>query len=317
MKRQTLTIKAMGTINTITLAGAKSVVEATLTELHADLLAYIDLFSANDAASTLMQLNQTAAKTPVVVPELLYQLIKLGKAASIAPTGNLNIALGPLVKLWHIGFSDAKVPKPAQIKAALKKCDARQIILDDEARSVAFDQPGMEIDLGCLAKGYIADLLAKTARRRGIRSGIINLGGNVVVIGKNDATNAAWKIGIQAPSQTFGKNLAVVFGSDVSLVTSGVYQRTLTHNHRTYHHIFDKATGYPLATNQASLTIIAQSSVVAEMWSTQLFGLPLSKIAAIVAKTPSIAAIVVDSAEQIWLSDERLLTTDVSKLIET
>lgn len=294
----------MGTVIDIQITHANA--HELLQRCVKQLFAYEHIFSANDPTATLMQVNANAGKKPVTVPAPLFALIKFGKQHSLEKTGNLNVTLGAVVKAWHIGFADARVPNQATLQQALALSDPHQIELDEVKQQVYLKKAGMEIDLGSLAKGYISDLLVTQLLQANVSSACLNLGGNVYVLGQH--TNRPWHVGIQQPRARFGVNCAVVAAANAALVTSGVYERTLTKNGRTYHHIFDKHTGQPLTTDVQSLTIIAPSALEGELWTTQLFGLPPEEILKQVAPLPNIEAIIVLADGTIKLSQPDLLT---------
>ena len=229
-------------------------------------------FSANDADSELMAINLQAGKKAVRVHPELFELITLGKKHSIATNSHLNIAIGPLVQTWRIGFSDAKLPSKEEIQTLLQITNPEDIILDDSKQEVYLSKVGMRIDLGALAKGYIADKLKQFLVEQGVQSGIIDLGGNILTIGENPTFQRPWRIGIQNPLLDRGEHVAVIAVSDASVVTSGIYERQLVVDGKTYHHIFDRTSGYPMETEVASITIVAEKSVDCEIWTTRLFG---------------------------------------------
>lgn len=233
---------------------------------------YKNRFSANDADSELMEINLQAGKKAVQVHPELFELIELGKKHSIAANSHLNIAIGPLVQTWRIGFSDAKLPSEEEIQRLLKITDPEEIVLNDSNREVYLSKEGMRIDLGALAKGYIADKLKEFLVEQGVQSGIIDLGGNILTIGENPTFQRPWRIGIQNPVLDRGEHVAVIEVSDASVVTSGIYERQLVVDGKTYHHIFDRTIGYPMETELASITIVAEKSVDCEIWTTRLFG---------------------------------------------
>ena len=233
---------------------------------------YKNRFSANDADSELMAINLQAGKKSVRVHPELFELIELGKKHSIAVNSHLNIAIGPLVQTWRIGFSDAKLPSKEEIQELLKITNPEEIVLNDSNREVYLSKEGMRIDLGALAKGYIADKLKEFLEEQGVQSGMINLGGNILTIGENPTFHRPWRIGIQNPVLKRGEHVAVIEVSDASVVTSGIYERQLVVDGKTYHHIFDRTTGYPMETELASITIVAEKSVDCEIWTTRLFG---------------------------------------------
>ena len=254
---------------------------------------YKNRFSANDADSELMEINLQAGKKAVQVHPDLFEVIELGKKHSIAANSHLNIAIGPLVQTWRIGFSDAKLPSEEEIQRLLKITDPEEIVLNDSNREVYLSKEGMRIDLGALAKGYIADKLKEFLVEQGVQSGIIDLGGNILTIGENPTFHRPWRIGIQNPALDRGEHVAVVEVSDASVVTSGIYERQLVVDGKTYHHIFDRTTGYPMETELASITIVAEKSVDCEIWTTRLFGQNPYDIIEEIEQQPGLEAFVI------------------------
>ncbi len=254
---------------------------------------YKNRFSANDADSELMEINLQAGKKVVQVHPELFELIELGKKHSIAANSHLNIAIGPLVQTWRIGFSDAKLPSEEEIQRLLKITNPEEIVLNDSNREVYLSKEGMRIDLGALAKGYIADKLKEFLVEQGVQSGIIDLGGNILTIGENPTFHRPWRIGIQNPALDRGEHVAVVEVSDASVVTSGIYERQLVVAGKTYHHIFDRTTGYPMETELASITIVAEKSVDCEIWTTRLFGQNPYDIIEEIEQQPGLEAFVI------------------------
>lgn len=234
---------------------------------------YEQRFSANNPTSELMQINRLAGKTPLAVHPDLFHLIKLGKHHSTAPGSHLNIAIGPLVQTWRIGFGDAKVPADEEIQRLLRITDPNKILLSEMDQTVFLKEAGMAIDLGALAKGYIADQLTAYFKEASVNSALINLGGNVVVLGSSQhRDDPYWRIGIQNPLLPRAHYSAVLKLLDQSAVTSGVYERQLEAQGKHYHHILDPKTGYPAETDVISLTVVADASVDGEIWTTRLFG---------------------------------------------
>ncbi|WP_251546553.1 FAD:protein FMN transferase [Limosilactobacillus caecicola] len=285
-------VHLMGTIIKISLANALPNDDQLAEQAVEKLRQYEQIFSANDDRADLMRVNQQAGIAPVIVKPELFNLIKLGQQASLNPDGYLNIAIGPLVKLWHIGFNDAHVPTDDQIQKVLPLTDPHQIVLNEAEQSVFLKHSGMEIDLGAVAKGYSADLLKNFLTRAGVTSGVLNLGGNVVVIGGNRLhADGQWHVGLQDPKQALGHYVKIIPLRDQSIVTSGIYERNLTSKGHFYHHIFNPHTGYPIETNLASLSIISPRSVDGEIWTSQLFGKSWEQIVMTVHGLPQMRAI--------------------------
>ena len=288
-------LQLMGTIISLTIQQSTGNVHEELNWAAQQLRHFEAVFSANDDRSLLMKINANAGKRAVVVPRELFWLIEVGKRYSLFDQSNLNIAIGPLVKLWHIGFKDAHLPSDQAIKEKMKLTDPHDIFLDAQHSRVYLAKSGMEIDLGALAKGYFADLIAKGWRHDGVTSGMINLGGNVVVIGGNaQAQNRPWVVGLQDPTKPMGQCIRTLSLKDRSIVTSGINQRNFTAHHHFYHHLLDPTTGYPFTTDLASLSIISRDSLTGELWTSILFGHDWSYIEQVVRQTAGFQAIAID-----------------------
>lgn len=226
-----------------------------------------DKLTVNRNESEVMSINHNAGIKPVKVPEDTYDLIKRAVLVSRKHLG-FNVAIGPLVKLWKIGFKGANKPCEEDIKKRLHIIDPEKIILDDANMSVFLQEKGMEIDLGGIAKGFIADEIKKLWQDRGVKTGIIDLGGNVLLVGDSLHEDKMWNIGIQNPIKPRDVSLGVVHIPEKSIGTSGIYERKLVIDGHEYHHMFDSKTGYPIKNNLASVTIISDKSIDGEIWST-------------------------------------------------
>ena len=293
-------IQLMGT--TITILILHHQADLLLDEVVQLLFLYEKRFSANDDASELMKINHQAEKQWVQVHPDLFELIELGKQHSLAQNSHLNITIGPLVQTWRIGFPDAKVPQLEEIKYCLSLIEPTFIKLDSASSSVFLEKEGMKIDLGALAKGYIADKVMEFLKNKGVTSALINLGGNVLTLGINQVSKRPWRIGIQHPKLTRGNNLAVLPIVNQSVVTSGIYERTFEKQGQTYHHTLDGKTGYPVETDVASLTIVSNRSIDGEIWTTRLFGESPSSILEQVEKEEQIEALGITKEDQLFYS---------------
>ncbi|MDT2838178.1 FAD:protein FMN transferase [Vagococcus carniphilus] len=257
------------------------------------LRSYEKRFSANSQTSELMAVNLQAGQKNIKVHSDLFELIKLGKEHSLPIESYLNIAIGPLTQAWHIGFEDARVPSQTEIASLLKTIDPKRIHLNELDKSV-FLEKGSSIDLGALAKGYIADLMVADLKRKQVTSGIINLGGNVLVFGNPPNENQdEWYIEVQVPEQAQSKEPFLLKVRDKSVVTSGVYERVLTKDGQIYHHIINPNTGYPVETDVLSLTILSDKSVEGEIWTTRLFGKKAEEMIKEINHTKGIEGIVI------------------------
>lgn len=276
--------------------------EPVLDQVEELLYLYRDRFSANDLTSELMEVNLNAGVQPVPVAADLYELIECGKRHSLAEGSFLNITIGPLVQAWRIGFSDAERPSKEVIENRLALISPRDIDLDPEHQLVYLKKEGMAIDLGALAKGYVADRIVAFLKAMGAHSGYINLGGNVCTFGWPVEHEGSWKIGVQDPQKERGHFLAQVLVEEGSVVTSGIYERTLTIEGKVYHHVLDSQTGYPLQSELASLTILSPHSVDGEIWTSRLFGYGPDQVLDCLGRETEFAAILIDKDNRLYAS---------------
>lgn len=303
LQESSRSIRMMGTkIDlTVTVRDNPEFVLDTLVEL---LKKYEHRFSANDNSSELMAINKNAGGSSVPVHPELFELIQIGKKHSLADDSLLNIAIGPLIQTWRIGFDDATVPSAAEIQSLLDSTNPADIELDRATLSVRLAKPGMKIDLGALAKGYIADRIIDYLDNIQAESALINLGGNLVTYGPSlKRADLLWRIGIQNPVETRGQSQIILKVPNKSVVTSGIYERHLTKDGQTFHHIFNPKTGYPVETDLASLTIVSDLSVDGEIWTTRLFGHTPENILRILNDLPDIDGLIISQQGDIQYSE--------------
>lgn len=295
-------VHLMGTVIDIHVQAERNAAE--LVERVCQLLAiYNHRFSANDASSELMQVNHQAGQDAVKVHPDLLDLITIGKKHSLATNSQLNIAIGPLVQTWRIGFDDANLPSQAKIDQALNFIDPQKIQIDQKAGTVFLEKKGMKIDLGALAKGYIADKIMTYLTSQNVTSAMINLGGNLCVFGPNlKRQDNLWHIGIQHPDKPRNQNIGTIKISNQSVVTSGIYERHLQVGDKDYHHIFDPETGYPMDSDMVSLSVVSDLSLDGEIWTTRLFGLPIPTAMMMIESTEHIEGIIITKDNRLLLS---------------
>ncbi len=264
-----------------------------------------NLFTVNRAASEVMAINHAAGRHPVVVSEAVWRLISVAHAVSILPDSTFNFAIGPVVKRWKIGFQGRSVPPAGEIAALLRLTDPHQVVLDDAQRSVFLQQPGMEIDLGAIAKGYIADVVQAFLRQQGVTQALINLGGNVQTLGSPPHEPQGWGIGLKKPFGREDELLGVLQVQGKSVVTSGIYERYFELDGRCWHHIFDPRSGYPLDNELLSVTVIADRSLDGDIYTTLLYGMGVERGLAWLADQADLDALFVTRDQQIICSAPR------------
>lgn len=252
-----------------------------------------NLLSVNIPSSDVSLVNRTSGEYPVKVSEETAILLERALEWSERTGGAFDPTVGKVVKLWGIGTEGAAVPDPERLKEAVRSTDFKKVSVAHEANG-AFVQTakGQRIDLGGIAKGYITDKLKTLLIKEGIRSAIIDLGGNIAVFG-NSPRPGKWKIGLQHPFMPRGEYFGIVEVSDVSVVTSGPYERYFESGGTRYHHIFDPSTGYPARSDLVSVTIISEDSADADALSTAIFVTGFEKGISLLSKLKNIEAVLV------------------------
>ena len=187
--------------------------------------------------------------------------------------GALDITIAPASDLWDFKADEPEIPDSGELSSAAELVDYTKLKLEGDMVTLP---AGMAIDLGAVAKGYIADKAAEYLKEKGVESAILNLGGNVVALGSKP-DGREWSIGIQDPEEENGRAGYSVLVADESVVTSGIYQRGFDKDGVRYHHILDSATGWPVQNGLASVTIITGSSALADAMSTACFVLGRDK----------------------------------------
>lgn len=206
------------------------------------------------------------------ISEDLAALLSEGLDITRESDGAFDIAIAPLTSLWDFTAKDPKVPDDAAIQKALPLCSSDGVTIDGQDITLPSDD--IQFDVGAIAKGYIADRLKDLLVKKGVKSAIINLGGNVLCIGsKPDGT--PFKVGIQKPFADRNETEAVMDITGKSVVSSGIYERCFKQNGKLYHHILNPKTGYPYDNSLVSVTIISDQSVDGDALSTTCFALGL------------------------------------------
>jgi len=268
------------------------------------------LFSRMLPHSDISLLNNAKARS-VEVHLDTFQLLKAAKYYCEESLGVFDITVGPVVRLWD--FHNGMIPDKDRLRQELAHVNWRTLELyavdnDDEDNNGEKDteaargtnlrffarltDPFAAVDLGGIAKGYIADSLSESLEAAGLKCFLINLGGNVVVRGTKP-NGALWRVGIQDPKDKNGI-LGAIELTDVSVVTSGIYERCFERSGTLYHHILDLATGFPVETDAAGVTVVAKKSLDAEGYSTTLLASGIEKGRAFTKKHPEIHAYFVD-----------------------
>ena len=259
---------------------------------------YDSMFSNKIEDSEISRIN-SAGGNPVEVSKETIKLIKKGIYYSEMSDGVFDITIAPVSNLWDFKAETPLVPSPEAIAEAVSHVNYENIIIRDN--TVKLTDPHAGIDLGAIAKGYIADRIKDYLEEEGVRHAMINLGGNVLAMGsKLDGSD--YNIGIQKPFDESGEPITSVKISDKSVVTSGIYQRYFKADGKIYHHILAPNTGYPCENNLYSVTILTDSSLTADALSTTCFLLGYDRGMKLINQLDNVDAVFITNDNQIHYS---------------
>lgn len=224
------------------------------------------LLSTGNEDSEIYQLNQNGEAT---LSEEGGYLVERALELYKKTEGAFDIAIYPVMQAWGFPTQDYHVPDDDTLKEKLALADASKVNYNKDTRKIFFDQDGMEIDLGGIAKGYTSSQIMQIYQDCGVTSGLVNLGGNVQALGcKTDGSK--WRVAIQSPDDT-EEYLGILEIEDQAVITSGGYERYFEEDGVTYHHIIDPAIGYPADSGLISVTIVSDDGTLADGLSTSLF----------------------------------------------
>ena len=234
------------------------------------------IFSANWDDSELARVNQKAGLEAVEISAELFTVLERALYFAEVTDGAFDPTVGPLVRLWGIGTEYARIPSDMEIAAALDLVNWKELELTK--RTAFLKRKDMALELGAIAKGYAADELVSILREAEVKKAIIDLGGNVYVWGRKD-NGEPWNVGVQDPAAERGNYMGILeLKRSLSVVSSGVYERFFTgHDGKRYHHILELTDngegrqGYPVENGVLSVTVIAVSSMDADVLSTSCF----------------------------------------------
>lgn len=249
---------------------------------------YEKLLSPNIEGSDVWKINHSNGSF-VPVSEDTLSLLNTALDYARLSDGLVDPTIGSLSQLWNFGSANqAIIPDEELIARALTHIDYTAVNIKDD--QVMLRDPEAQIELGFIAKGFIADKMKEFLLSEGVSSALINLGGNVLTLGSRpDGT--PFRIGIQEPFSTSGTPALTLDLSDKSVVSSGNYERYFEQDGKLYHHILSTATGYPAQSGLSQVTIISDSSTDGDALSTLCFILGYEKAASLLENHPDIQAI--------------------------
>lgn len=262
--------------------------DETILEHCEDICAqYEQLLSRTIDTSDISRIN-SARGAKVQVDAKTAEVIRKGLYYSQLSEGGFDITIAPLSELWDIKNNPGNIPDQSAIDEAKSHINYKNVVL--EGNTVSLKDPEAAIDLGAIAKGFIADELKAYLIEQGIEHALINLGGNILAVG-GKASGENFHVGIQRP---FDERNTVMTSVDVngkSVVSSGTYERYFKKNGKIYHHLLNPFTGYPFDNHLLQVTIISDLSVDGDGLSTACFALGLEQGTALIESLDEISAI--------------------------
>lgn len=273
-----------------------------------------DIYTKYENINNLAVINE--AREPIMVDKKIIDMLVFSKKMYLKTESYVNIAMGSVLKIWHQYRTDginnpinAKLPPFDILKTANEHTNIENLVIDQTNNTVALNDADMSLDVGAIAKGYAVEQTALFMERNGIEGYLLNVGGNIRIVGKRQ-DGEKWKIGIENPDtedtdNPYAEQLEL---DGMSLVTSGSYQRFYVVDGKNYHHIIDGKTLMP-AEYFASVSVLSESSAVADALSTALFSMDYEKGRELIEKTANTEALwILPNGEKLYSSNFKSYT---------
>ncbi len=275
--------------------------DAQAEAIHNDLKEYhrlYDIYNEYEGVTNLYTLNATAADGPVEVDERIIGLLTQARELYTLTGGQVNVALGSVLRLWHDARTTANeggpavLPEQAALEAAALHTGIDDLVIDAAAGTVYFADPALRLDVGSCGKGYACEMVVNAAVERGLTSFSLSVGGNTKSVGVKPGA-VPWTSAVENPHDPDSANYAaILYTSDLSLVTSGDYRRYLEVDGVQYHHLIDPDTLWP-ADHFSSVSILCADSGLADCLSTGVFCMTLEEGRALIEG--------LDGVEAFWI----------------
>ena len=262
---------AMGATYSVVLYGRnQATMKAAIDAAFAEVGRLDALLSNYRVESEWSAVNRRAAQEPLRLSPELFRLLSACLAYSRESEGAFDIAVGPLMKLWGFYKGSGRLPGPAEVAAILPKIGCQHIHLDAAEQTVRFDLAGVELDPGGIGKGYAVDCMVEVLRRRGFQSALVTGSGSTIYgMGAPPTEPQGWRVGIKDPRNP-RRMVDELFLKEMSISTSGSYEKFFRAEGRAYAHIMDPRTGYP-APGSGSVTVVAPRAIDSEAWAKPYF----------------------------------------------
>lgn len=258
-----------------------------------------DSLSMYNPSSDISRINSMSGIQDVDVNDSVVDVIRHAVALYSLTDGIFNPLIGAVTRLWKINRDDGTIPAQESIDEAVKLTDINNLVLNDN--NVFLKTKGCVLDLGGIAKGFAGDKIAGLFRDKGIKSALIDLGGNICVVGKN-FDGELWKIGIRDPFEPFSAPALVLSVHDCSVITSGNYERFKIVDGKKYSHFFDPKTGNSIINDFLSVTVIHEDGALADGLATAFMTARFDK-ACKMSKTLGVKTVLIRNDRIIFASD--------------
>jgi FAD:protein FMN transferase len=260
-------LDSMGTTYSVVVYGTDRYRMQSAVELAFEEVRRLDqLLSNYRKDSELSLLNQNAAERPVNASKELFDLLSACVRYSEASDGAFDITVGPLMKVWGFYKGSGRFPHRAEIRGAMANVGYKNLVLDAGQQTVRFRRAGVEIDPGGIGKGYAVDRMVAILKNNGIQSGLITAGSSSIYgIGAPPTESKGWKIAIKHPKEP-DRSVEEVFLKDMSMSTSGNYEKFFRVAGKVYSHIMDPRTGYP-APGMLQVSVVTPKTLDSEAWT--------------------------------------------------
>ena len=254
------------------------------------LLAELDhQLSMYNPSSDISRINSNAGLEKISVPSSVVEVVRDSQRLYDVTGGIFNPLIGAVTRLWKINRADNSVPSPESLKAAIALSDITNLEITDE--NIFLREKGCVIDLGGIAKGYASRKIADLLTSRGVKSGLIDLGGNIYVVGKKP-DGEDWKIGIRDPLDPLKAPALALKVNDCAVVTSGGYERFKIVDGKRYSHFFDPKTGESVMSDVLSVTLVTPDGSLADGLATAFMIAGVEKSAKILEKLSPMPGVV-------------------------
>lgn len=283
-----------------------------------------DIYNSYDGLNNLKTVNDNAGKKPVKVDQKIIDMLKMAKDFYGYSDGEFDITMGSLLNVWHTYREEGiklnekgelgKLPSDDELKKAAVHKGWDKVQIDEKAKTVYITDPDVSLDVGGIAKGYAAEMTAKAMEKDGMKSGVINVGRNIRLVGmKSDGSD--WNVGIADPSGSMPNGiLAIKEDHPLSVVTSGDYERYYkAEDGNIYPHIIDPQTMYP-AKDYHSVTILTEDSGAADCLSTTLFTMSVEEGKQVLKKYTEDTG---KDAQAVWIMDPDKSQNEEGKKVES